>query len=61
MEKLLRTRADIALHVERMRELLKEEYGYDFSFVVLARGRLVAANNAADGIIIATPRNAVTQ
>ena len=55
METILTTTHTIASTIEDMRRQLRDEYGYDFSFVILARGHLIAANNAADGVVIATP------
>lgn len=53
MEQIISVSPDLAFAIELMRHHLRADYGYDFSFVVLAGGALVAANNAADGIIIA--------
>lgn len=43
----------IAATVETLRELLAQEYGPDYSFVVLARGEIIGASNRRHGIIVA--------
>ncbi len=43
----------IAATVETLRELLAQEYGPDYAFVVLARGEIIGASNRRHGIMIA--------
>lgn len=37
--------------IRKLREELKDAYGCDFSYSIVARGQLVAASNARDGHI----------
>lgn len=61
METLTRVSPNLAFAIELMRHHLRADYGYDFSFVVLAGGALVAANNAADGVVIAQATEVATK
>lgn len=44
----------IANLIENLREALQNEYGSDYSFVVLGEGKVIAASNNSDGKVIAT-------
>lgn len=57
METVLATTPTLAHTIEDLRRQLRDAYGHDFSFVILAHGHLLAANNAADGVVLAQVAN----
>lgn len=44
---------ELATTIEKMRELLDEEFGCDYAFSVLGRGHMIAASNNRAGKVIA--------
>lgn len=43
--------SDLAAKIRAVDAALEAEFGSDFAFVILARGALVAASNAKDGVV----------
>jgi hypothetical protein len=46
---------ELAQHIESLRALLKQNYGFDFAFTISGNGHILAASSLTLGIIIANP------